>query len=358
MKKVYMNGFKEISIGDYFIDSLEPYSYFPQQSTIKYFISMALRRWEANAFGYAEGVDYLYRTKNRYYMKYISDFIDKFQEYNIIIMSKLNFIHPEILNNYFKKQIKILGLIDDPDSTYIRGIPYFWAFDGVFYISKSYEDRLFQDELEKWGVKNSFWYPLIPQLDYSFKPFQDDDFFKNRKIDISYIGGYYGSKVDRLLKLKRVFKDRFEIYGRWPLKGYFGFLRPILKRPLFPYVIRSLSNEERKSVYLNTKIGFNLHLNGEFKECGNLRTYEVPMHGCLLLSNKAGANAHNLIFEDQKEAVYYDNLDDAIEKINYYLSHDEERVKIAKKGFERAWKEYDYEKNLLNLLKWAEGLKK
>ena len=87
MKKVYMNGFKEVSIGDYFIDSLEPYSYFPQQSTIKYFISMALRRWEANAFGYAEGVDYLYRTKNRYYMKYISDFIDKFQEYDIIIMS-------------------------------------------------------------------------------------------------------------------------------------------------------------------------------------------------------------------------------------------------------------------------------
>ena len=123
------------------------------------------------------------------------------------------------------------------------------------------------------------------------------------------------------------------------------------------FLNNSLNNRKFKGNIIEKKIGFNLHLNGEFKECGNMRTYEVPMHGCLLLSNKAGANAHNLIFEDQKEAVYYDNLDDAIEKINYYLSNDEERIKIAKRGFERAWKEYDYEKNLLNLLKWAEGLK-
>ena len=353
-----MNGYKQKKIGKYFIDSMDPYSYFPKQKTAEYFFSMATRRWGANAFGYAEGVDYLYRSGNRYYKKYINDFIDRFRDFDIIIMNNINFLHPEILHRFFKKKIKILGMVDDPNSTYIRGIPYLWAFDGVFYISKSYETRLMEEEIEKWGMRNRYWHPLAPRLDYVFSTPQSESFFRNRNIDLSYIGGYYGAKVDRLAKLKKIYKKRFEIYGRWPMKGCFGFFRPLLKKPLFPHIIRSLSNEERKQVYLNTKIGFNLHLNGAGKECGNMRTYEVPMHGCLLLSDKAGADAHNLIFEDRKEAVYYDNLDDAVEKIEYYLAHDEERIAIAKRGFERAWKEYNYENNLLKLFKWAENLKK
>lgn len=75
------------------------------------------------------------------------------------------------------------------------------------------------------------------------------------------------------------------------------------------------------------------------------------------ISNKAGSNAHNLIYEDGKEAVYYENSDDAIDKIAYYLEHEEERIKIAKAGYERTIKDYNYKNNLLNLIRWAEKLK-
>jgi|688.fasta_scaffold27356_5 spore maturation protein CgeB len=42
-----------------------------------------------------------------------------------------------------------------------------------------------------------------------------------------------------------------------------------------------------------------------------------------------------LLFEDKKDIVYYDNLKDAIEKINYYSNNEEERLKIAKNGYNR-----------------------
>ena len=89
-----------------------------------------------------------------------------------------------------------------------------------------------------------------------------------------------------------------------------------------------------------------------------MRMYEAPAHGMMLLCDKAGLNAHAQIFEPDKEAVFYDSIEDAIEKIEYYLEHDEERIKIAQAGFARVHRDYDGELNLKNLLDWASGLRK
>lgn len=170
----------------------------------------------------------------------------------------------------FKNSIKVLGFIDDPISTYSRGLPYIWAFNGVFYISPSYEERLMKNELTKWGIKNHFWHNLIVKKD-EIKINNYDDFFRNRKNDVVYIGGWYGQKVDQLSLLKKKFGDRFSYYGRAPLGGYAGYIRPIKGQRVFLYRVKSLSNQERTSIYTSTKIGFNMHLTGVFKECGNMR---------------------------------------------------------------------------------------
>jgi spore maturation protein CgeB len=77
-----------------------------------------------------------------------------------------------------------------------------------------------------------------------------------------------------------------------------------------------------------------------------------------LLCDKAGLNAHEQIFEPDKEAVFYDSVEDAIEKIKYYLEHNEERERIARAGFARVHRDYDGESNLKNFLDWASGLRK
>lgn len=42
-----------------------------------------------------------------------------------------------------------------------------------------------------------------------------------------------------------------------------------------------------------------------------------------------------LLFRDKEDIVYYDDLEDAINKINYYSQNDEERLRITKNGYKK-----------------------
>lgn len=72
------------------------------------------------------------------------------------------------------------------------------------------------------------------------------------------------------------------------------------------------------------------------------RTFEIPgCRGFLLTGN---ANNLGNYYEDGKEIVIFNSTDDLIDKIQYYLTHDNEREKIARAGYERTMKEHTYEK--------------
>lgn len=305
----------------------------------------------------AGGIDRLYRERNIEYMQMIKDFVDEFKDYDLIVMSTYNFIHPEVWWKYLQKPIKILGFIDDPYSTLRRDLPCLWAFDGAFYISPSYiDDLLFRDVFSRWG-KPARWFPLV--FSKFEKPQEDnEEFFRRRKIDICYVGNPHPMKIDRLIKIKKYFKERVNIYGRWKFKGYEGFLRCLYGRKIYPYRVHSLTDIERKILYWNAKIGFNMHVSDACYETGNARMYEIPAHGMMMVCDKGGASAHEFIFEDGTEAIYYDSIEEAIEVMAYYSVHEEERVSIARRGYERFWENYEWEKNLKEFLDWAINLQK
>ena len=135
-------------------------------------------------------------------------------------------------------------------------------------------------------------------------------------------------------------------------------LRGLTGKPVLWTRITGISDAERSRIYYRTRIGINMHLSDVARETGNLRMYEVPAHGMMLLCDKAGLNAHEQIFTPDKEAVFYDSTEDALEKMEYYLTHHEERERIARAGFERVHRDYDGETNLKNFLMWAECLAK
>lgn len=72
------------------------------------------------------------------------------------------------------------------------------------------------------------------------------------------------------------------------------------------------------------------------------RTFEIPGCGGFLLT----ASADNLsdYYEDVKEVVIFNNIDDLIQKLRYYLSHDKERKRIAHAGYQRTLRDHTYEK--------------
>jgi Glycosyl transferases group 1 len=283
----------------------------------------------------------------------VGDFLDRFRDFDLIVMSTYNFLHPDVLSRELKKPIKVLGFIDDPYSTYLKGIPYLWAFDGAFYISPSYNEcGLFEEALQKWGCRNHAWWPMVP-FAFEQPPDTSDEFFRRRDVDMIYVGNAVGTKVDRLIRLKEHFGRRFHVYGRWPFKGYFGIARGLFGKPIYGKRVRSLEVRERTAFYWRSRIGFNMHVSEQPTETGNMRMYEVAAHGAMLLCDKGGRDAHAQIFMPGKEAVYYDSLEDAVEKAEYYLAHEEERLAIAKAGFERYWQSYEWKSNLKGFLDWA-----
>jgi spore maturation protein CgeB len=80
-----------------------------------------------------------------------------------------------------------------------------------------------------------------------------------------------------------------------------------------------------------------------------MRMYEATGMGTLLLTD--GKTATHRVFSDD-EVVYYTSLEDAVEKVKYFLEHTDERNAIAKRGQEKTIAEYNYEKSSIKLLEF------
>jgi hypothetical protein len=94
---------------------------------------------------------------------------------------------------------------------------------------------------------------------------------------------------------------------------------------------------------LRSKIVLNRHGAISKQYSNNLRLFEATGCGALVLTEES----HNLrdFFADD-EIVSYRSPSDAVEKINYYLAHDDERAAIAAKGQQRTLTDHTYANRL------------
>lgn len=71
------------------------------------------------------------------------------------------------------------------------------------------------------------------------------------------------------------------------------------------------------------------------------RIFEGMGCGKLVITDRLPEETDILkFFTEGEDIVFYDDAEDAIEKIRYYASHDEERERIAKNGYEKVMKEH------------------
>ncbi|MBL8267364.1 glycosyltransferase, partial [Steroidobacter sp.] len=275
----------------------------------------------------ARGVDELYRERDAQYLSNCERLLNEVEDADAVVFFTYPFVHPEILARRRGTRKFIMGFVDDPHSTYVRGLPYVWAYDGAFYISPSYSaDSSFDDLLRQAGVRRRFWLPLVQPVPMPSLSYED---ILKRTAGVCYVGNPTFTKVERLARVKRALGDDFTVHGRWPFAGYAGFLRVLVGERGYYRRVRPVSVSGKRELYLRTKIALNMHVSDVPSESGNMRSYEAAAHGMLLLCDRGASNLQTQIFRENEEAVYYDDIADAIAKARKFLQDDTSRAEIA-----------------------------
>lgn len=183
-----------------------------------------------------------------------------------------------------------------------------WA--GVGFFDLALTEKTGCDLLRSWGYENAHFARLYSLKSDDYRLLPDT----RRDIDILFIGSL-GSHVwaERNRWLDRVARlaDRYNVVIT---EGKFG--------------------EDYVRLNNRAKIVFNRSVRGET----NARAYEAALCGALVFHESENAETRES-FEDGIHAVYYDdaNLESLLE---YYLTHEEERARIAEAGRQKVLAEH------------------
>ncbi len=284
----------------------------------------------------ALALDRLYQNRDRRLMELYEAFEERLKATaaDAAIVANCPPYHPDYLRRLHI--YKALYSADDPGSTYLINIPYLHAYDHVFFAAPAYSrDMAMKEKMTYAGKVNADWLPIsVFDFEHSAGRDEDDVFRHHRDIDIIYIGGFWRQKLPILAAVRHAFGRHFRMYGFFRLKhnlymkvryGYSGWVSPV-------------AIEERVSLYQRAKIGINLHWNEH--GLGNQRLYHLPANGVMQISDCADILHH--IFEPDREIVGCRGVDDLIDKLKYFLTHDPERIAIAAAGYRRTMREYRF----------------
>jgi hypothetical protein len=91
--------------------------------------------------------------------------------------------------------------------------------------------------------------------------------------------------------------------------------------------MRRYAKEDIALIYSQSRIVVNVPVKGDL----NMRVFEAMASGALLIT-EAIDNGQRDLFKDQEHLVEYGSEEDLFNKVDFYLSHTEEREKIARSG--------------------------
>jgi hypothetical protein len=106
-------------------------------------------------------------------------------------------------------------------------------------------------------------------------------------------------------------------------------------------------------VLYEAKLALNRHIGVAAGNANNMRLYEATGVGTLLLTDQKQNLA--TLFELEREVVTYSNEDELVERVRHYLSHDDERLTIARAGQERTLRDHTYLRRMEELLALLEA---
>jgi spore maturation protein CgeB len=283
----------------------------------------------------AQLLDNLYFARHPGLLRLYADFetVIRVHEAAAVIVDNCPPYHPDYLRKL--PVYKVLRTGDGPLSAYDRDFAYLHAYDQVLYHSPAYSaDLEMADKLLYCRATNIDFWPLA-----LFDAMHDNTKTEatilagERDIDIIFIGALFVGKMPLIARVKKAFGPRCLIHGLggWKKNIYFNV------KYGFPGWVTPVAGKDYVPLYQRAKIGFNVHNRGKFT-VGSYRLFELPGNGVMQISD--GDEYLNEFFTVGEEIISYQNVDDVIDKLRYYLAHNDERQRIALNGYRRVMKDH------------------
>ena len=299
----------------------------------------------------AEGVNNLYLNNDPRYFQLCENLLKYSEKYSAIVMFDFNFLHPEIVKTMFSGKKLILSFVDDPYSTYNRGLPYINSFDGSIFISPTYIDgSSMEDFLVSSTSKPVTWFPMVKP---SLKKMPLDILLANKNNKLMYIGAPTHDKYSRLIGLYQKLGNNFELYGRWPLNGMYGFVAPLFNDKFFPKRIKKIPSQQAFELLTLSLGGLNMHCSGINGESGNIRTYEIAANACLAINLQKPSNEKIFPIES---GVYNTSVEDIVLNWHDIKARPNFYRDMAAYRYEFFWEHYNPNKVFGNLYDWVQKI--
>ena len=112
--------------------------------------------------------------------------------------------------------------------------------------------------------------------------------------------------------------------------------------------------DEMAETYSASRVVFNRSVLGDV----NMRVFEALACGSLLVTNELSDNGQAELFRNGEHLVTYRDLDELVEKITYYLEHEDERERIAAAGRKEVLAAHTYRHRMETILSEVERTRK
>lgn len=202
----------------------------------------------------------------------------------------------------------------------------------LFYVFESSD----VEDLGKQGTDATF-------LPMGFDPTYYHTLDADETIDVCFVGSLNRRRKRLFERIKREFPDiNLQIWGNnWSWYDPFAQFEYRVRRRELGNCIHNhnLSAGSVNEVYNRSKICVNIH-GPHSQKAMNPRTFEILGSGAFQLVDYKSKMAGRV--EIGEEIVTYDDADEFIEMIGYYLDHPDERNEIASRGYQRAQSDHTY----------------
>ncbi|MBK9099384.1 MAG: glycosyltransferase [bacterium] len=175
-------------------------------------------------------------------------------------------------------------------------------------------------ELKRLGAKNILFQYQAYDKDFH-KPFEN---CKEKIWDVVFVGSF---EKERFESIKFLSENgiKINVWGH----GW-NFLDK--KYPNIIYMGGEIFKEDFAKAFTCSKISLNF-LRKINRDLHTSRSIEIPACKGFMLAERT--DEHKKLFTEDKEAAYFSENKELLEKVSYYLSHDDQRNKITEAGYKR-----------------------